>query len=574
MTTQIEKCFINHNENLIIFQFKDTNTGNISNCKLKISDKEFEEKMAQGSSSDPISNSDSNCESEWWANIDSAQKNKLILEANESYRALQYDNRNKMTPFTEGSLPISFLIKDKNIFCGKIPTLPHNVSSRYLINSFIHLMKLLLFKNENIDLYLENESLFDRDDKLVPVPISENEMGTLYENIMEDLKNSDEYDTNVTVGEDDFPEENTSDLKDLMKLILQFLFYFKSNSAKALDKTKQRVSRLKRSNTGGVNVSEVEDSCTNFERDLINKNDLSKVISSTTRLIEESIFQNRTSILKTIAGDVKMSAIRTVVDIIRHNISNNTLTPLYVQTDITLNIMMESIGELITAAFHRYIPKISMTLSLQAALYNAAFLYKMGILDHYKDYLFVPVVYRLTFSCFKTHDPDNSIVPSELHYNAMIQHLSTVDDYRCIQSLVEKMKKSNQDDCVEILSHIALRINISDDKCMEALYWLLDRQCGSTYQYYIIVLTNIYSKSQQFLTVNKRNKISNMVQFTKPLYDIMRIYSEFVNEMGIETALSSQTIENFNKSYGSKIHSVMSEFVKSIGVLFKPNLTH
>lgn len=472
---------------------------------------------------------DNNTEKTIPINDECEENLELIYKANIIYRSHQYEKRN-LVEYSEsvwgGCLPSVCLLIDK-------PSV--NINTRYLINVFIEHMSLL-FRNEN------NGKLFERDDQTISVPISVDDMNKFYDKMMEGLLNSNP-------SELDTINESNSNIQYLMKMILQFILTIKSEGEKSINN--KNLKKLKRGSNmiGRVNYQDVFEQLNNNENNIIDKEEIAKNLKESTANIQKFIYENREEIKKLIfeSGYIQNSALYQIVEILKSDHD----TPLYIQYNVSFDKMFEATGQIMNAALYTLIPKTSFMLALQASFYNAAFLHQLGVLNKYSDDIFSPIVHRLTFSCFKSDVDD--------------QMMHRIRDYMTSKypDIVTQISKMSNDvgRNVDVITRISGKIDMRDEKCLDGLYWLLNDARGYTFEYYVILLAHIFLNTKRCKNLNRLNKKSMVTDFLIPLYNIMFLYMSYVtNECGLDVALSSKTLETFNRRYNDQIFETISQF--------------
>lgn len=455
-------------------------------------------------------------------NDDSVENNEPIYKAHISLRGYQYNHRNVNQSVLDGCLPSSFLIH--------VPKPSVNINTRYLINLFIEHASLL-FSNNDLTL------LFDRDDKIISIPISDENMNKLYDKMIGGL---------LTAQNENENNENDKNIQILMKMVLQYLLKVQTEGEK--NTSGKNIKKIKKCNNivGGLNHSDLFDQLnnTNNNNNLMNKREITKNLQDSTASIKQFIRENREIIKsKLLENNNNDSAFRKIVEIME----KDHTTPLYIQYAISFDSMLEFIGQVFNVALYSLIPQTSFILALQACFYNAAYLYQLDILDKYTDIIFLPVLHRLSYSCFptlKNNDSDNYIDYVRINYNEMF----------------DKITNLNNDKNIETLTKIALKVNMRDEKLLEGLFWLLNDARGFTFEYYLILLAHLFSNTNKCKSLNKLNKIFNIGQFLKPLYDIISQYKEYVTSLPENSILSSHTLDNFNKLYNRQISEAISHF--------------
>lgn len=469
--------------------------------------------------------------------IDGAEHNRAIIEqGNNDYREFQFNHRTKndgtAKRFLDGCLPSVCLMSLKNL----PPSV--NLSTRYLINTFLEHMELIFG-----DAY--GPDIFQRDDPhQVPVPISDANIEALYQFMMDKLNGAEEEET---PNDNDLHTNNkdNENLHFLLKLTLQYLMGLKEESEKRAGKVSKHMRKIKKGSNlmGGLEVSQMEDS---LGEGLLGKEDITENLKESAQKIKEFIWAHRAEIASRVAKHDYVNKVLRTLDA-------DPQTPLYVQYQVSFTDMFEAIGEIFRVVLYTMIPQTSSLLTLQASFYNCAFLYQLGLMEKYKDLIFTPFLYRLTYSCFK--------LPPDRRYEGYMK-----EKYESIVTRV--MKLSSCPEQAEIFCHIASNLDLSDSNCVNGLYWCLNEVRGCTFEFYLILLAHIFVNTQKCRSLNKLCRLSSLSKFIGPLHRILTKYKDYVQKQGLEVALSSHTLQAFNTLYKNEISAAIKEF--SVMLITKP----
>ena len=96
-----------------------------------------------------------------------------------------------------------------------------------------------------------------------------------------------------------------------------------------------------------------------------------------------------------------MWAIKEFVNVVKNSKSD----PIYFNENITFHIMIHAIGEIFHSLFIDILPNESMESAIHGTLYHMAYLQDLNLLDTFKKYLYIPILYRLIYSCYKINSP-------------------------------------------------------------------------------------------------------------------------------------------------------------------------
>ena len=385
------------------------------------------------------------------------------------------------------------------------------INPKYVKNLFLKLSQLL-FHDEKI-----YEEYWRRDEKSVEIPTSPANISTLISDITAIMS------SNNNNNNDD---EDIVDIKDAMLFILTQII------GNQRDIPKEKIMK-QASICGGIhNINNIKDS--------LNTN-INQTLSNTGETIHSIICDNQ----KILRDDYR---IKEKVNFIKEAIVKNPQQCLYQNLDISFRFMMEMIQEVLNVLFIQILPQTSMLYCLYATLYQASVLNELKILKYYSKSIHIPIMYRLIYSCFK----DNR------QYNVNITNNDT------ISKLVNRLCNYN-DNCLDIICDLAVRIDITNVDQLDLLYTLLNEKRGHTIEFYLIIITNVYimGKCQG---LNKTNKIANCKMFAQPLYNLLYLFYKFIVEdlKELQLALCSETFDKFNMLYSNDIKNCVKSLFQNL----------
>ena len=391
------------------------------------------------------------------------------------------------------------------------------INAKYIINLFLKLLQCLLKQQED-QKYFE---LCQRDEINVQIPTSEKKMSLLIHDIMNicsDNMNGDNSDN------------DEQDIKDLFLMILNHIVDIQSSNAKKINSGKfQKQINIH----GGIhNIHEIKHSL---------QDNINETMHRTGESIHKLIFEYKNIIYQNQLCQDDLNVIKIIMD-------NNPNTYLYQNVDISFQFMMKMIGNLFNTLFVHILPQKSMINCLHATLYQASVFNELNILKHYSKIIHLPLLYRLIYSFYKDNSDDNN------------KRINTDDK---IYKLVNKLCQKETD--IAIICEIASKLNISNVVELNSLYWLLNEKRGYTYEFYLIIIITLFiaGKCQN---MSKMNKISNGKTFGEPLYDILyKFYTYVTRDLAdLQTALCTNTFDNFNKIYSSDIKKCLQNFIQNV----------
>lgn len=399
------------------------------------------------------------------------------------------------------------------------------ISPQYLINCFIHWMELLFKTNEGQSIY------FIRDVQNISIPASSDKM--------------EQFVSQMTDNTFSYYKENSdsdgyiSDLYTFFQLIMEQLTNIQSNFEEKVKQAKKKSNII-----GGMRSI-------NFEKDVfkLTKNEFKDSFSNCSQIIHDYVSNNRDRILK-VALDVnndKMYALKRIFEIL----ARDTDICLYENLSISLQLMLDAIGEIFNILFNGVLPSHSIFLSFAATVYHTAVLNELNLLEKFSNTIYLPLLFRLVYSCF---NDDNANTQHK-------QYLST--DYNTILNHIGKLN-GDDDNNINILCSVAQKINLKDQKCLDSIYWHLNKVRGFTIEYYLIMISAVYVM-YKCANINRMNKISNAKQFLTPIYKVFSLFLNYVRTMGLNQSLCSSTFENFGKVYQTEIKAAIRNLSFAIG---------
>ena len=387
------------------------------------------------------------------------------------------------------------------------------VNAKYVVNIFLKLLQCFFAEADDNKL----RYLCHRDEDSLKIPTSKTNMSALIKEIMNACVNND----NNSDKDDDI-----IDIKYLFVIILNYMSDLSSTTAKNINNKQHKINI-----SGGANYLK------EFNKSV--ENNIEETLSQTGDKIHSLICKYKHIIYK------EDEACREKLNMIKKWMDDNPSTYLYENTNISFKFMMEFVSNVFNALFLEILPKMSMMDCLFATLYQASVLNELNILKYQSDSIQLPLLYRLIYSCFKCeHEPQ----------------LTDIDSG--IKDLVKKLPP--QDKNIEVICKIALKTDITDTNRLDALFWLLNRERGYTFEFYLIILVALYIKFK-CAALNRANKLSNGQMFGEPLYDILcKFYSYVTNDLSdLEEALCTSTLTNFNRIYSNDIKRCLQKFFKN-----------
>ena len=393
------------------------------------------------------------------------------------------------------------------------------INPKYVKNLFLQLLQLLFQDDESYLKYCQ------RDENSLEIPTSQNNISILINDIVNICNNNN----NNIDNEEDI---NIIDIKDVFIMILNYITSIQNNK---IQKKLQKGKLQKQMNIcGGIhNLQDIKNSL---------KDNINESLIHTGKNIHKLIYEYKNILYEGKNLKNNLDYIKTCVD-------QNPNVCLYENTEITFKFMMETIQNIFNTLFVQILPQTSMLNCLYATLYQASVLNEMNILKHYSKTIQIPLLYRLIYSFFK----DQTQVK-------MVNN----DEDNIIYKLVNRLSNEKEKN-LDILCEIALKMNIKNVEQINLLYWLLNERRGYTYEFYLIIIVNLYTLGK-CQNMNRNNKFSNGKTFAEPLYNLMLTFYGFViNDLkDIKIALCSETLDQFNTIYSSEINKCLKLFVQNL----------
>ena len=455
-------------------------------------------------------------------NKNSDEELKLILEANRRYvKTLMMKNVSQQSNF-DGCLPS---------VCLNVPLPSVNVSPKYLINCFIAIIKLLF---NDFRVSRNHDPFFIRDETTIDIPTSSDKMQLLMETVMN------------TVGAGD---SESFDVKNIFRMFMQQFAVMENKLQSRTDKLNKMRKRCNM--VGGL--GNVDDAFATVNQVSDFKKSLNQCAVST----HELIGNQKKTILQAVLDEnnPSMVAMKQVYKII----TADAKTPIYYNTDISLDVMFAAIGEIFNVLFLNVAPQTSMMDSLLGSFYHTAVLNELKLLERFSDIIQWPVLYRITYCCFKAPTDDEATQRERERYLR--------ENYPSILNHVNRLG-DDRDKNLQGMCNISVKTNFQDQKLLEALYYALDEKRHCTYEFYVVMMGHLYA--QCFCCDLKReNKISNVKKFIQPLHEIMTCYYQHVNQIGLQNALCSETFDTFSKLNDNELRETAQNFMNVVQNLAK-----
>ena len=438
---------------------------------------------------------------------------KFIDEANRRYLMIYFNNNNRETSVGCISSKVIGLSNVENTL----------INPRYIINVFLESLKHIFKDNTEIIPYLK------RDEDIIKIPTSKENISLLLEKILNVIHN----DSNKIDDDDD--DNDIINFKDIFPVILEYLMKLQGN--KFQKKIKSGSISRKASIMGGINQKEIEDSL----KDTINDS-----LNQTEEIIHDCFYIYKNEIY---------DRCKERLDFIVNEIKTKSDTLLYNNLNLSLRFMMETISEINTALFLEILPQKSLLNCLYATLYHSAVLNEMNLLEKFAEFIQLPFLYKLIYSCYQDLD-----VPS--NFNDMEKYL--MSQHLTLYKTLEKIAHDDKDND-ELLCDAALKVDIQNVDLLDCVYWVLNQKKGYTFEFYLIVLASLFIKGK-CLNLNKKNKLLNVKLFLYPLYKLFnKFYIYIKHEIGdLNVALCSDTFKNFSQLHSSDIREVLKHFTTNL----------
>ena len=426
------------------------------------------------------------------------------------------------------------------------------ISSKYLINCFIHLLKTILVQKDIIN--KDYDEIFIRDDKTVPIPTSSEKMRDMLNSTLKVFMEAEE--NKMEIDEHEHEQENDNDfanLNQLLKMIIGHVAELQQRTTKKVEKGKKKLNMV-----GGISQKCNLDNNNNNS----DNNDISKMLTDCVNVIEKFIYDHRILFKD---DDMVNRIINTMNTNTNGNGNGNSNYKIYTNDDISFQDMINFIGRVFNVFFFQTFPRYSMMLTIQGIMYYVSILNELKLINHFKDTIQLPILYKLIYSCFKD---ETSLYDANTN-NWLKDSYPKI--YKALNAYVTNTNTLDQSGAaLEHLCNIALSLAISNDNnnndLIDAVYWFLNHHLDSTIEFYLLIITNQYVQTKCSL-MNKTNKISNAITFMKPLYNILTLFRNYVRQIGIDLALCNETLGNFSVLYANEIKRAINEF--SLGCLKK-----
>ena len=405
------------------------------------------------------------------------------------------------------------------------------INPKYIINLFLKILQCLFKDDEKYLKYFNRDSL--------EIPTSENNLMCLINELVYNTTtttNNNNNDNNKMEIDDDNDTDPTIDFRNLINLLLNFL----ANAQNKSIEKKINSGRFKKQATicgGFSNIHNIQNSL---------QNNIKETLSETGKNIHKLINEYKDEIYNNINC-------KNDINIIKSHIDNNPDLDIYRNVNISFKFMMRMIGNIFNVLLLNIFPQKSMLSCLHGTLYQASFLHEMNILKYHSKIIQMPLLFRLIYSFYK----DNNY--SNIPYNYQ-------DD--AIYNLINKLCK--QDKNFDTICEIAFKIDIQNINQLDFIYWTLNEKRGYTFEYYFMIIISIFIKGK---CQNMNNKIKhlNSKNFCEPLYELMyKFYNFVIKDIGnLQTALCTDTFDNFNKLYSKEINTCIKMFTENERKKFK-----
>ena len=516
----IENCYINADDQTLILTLSDKNT-----LVIKID-----------------------------GDINNDQELSLISEANRRHLIA---NRNNCR-FKNGCLPAACLglnTKENGSF---------NVNSRYLINFFIHLMKLLANKNDpnnnNIDI------TFGRDGD-VYIPTSNSNMNDLLNKVFHEIENyksnnndDDNNNNNVLFAVDNNNNNNQHHpgLNPMIHIFNTCLQQFLNIEKKLEAKNNKVVNKLQKHQGRAPGIPTLKSLIDNVNNNgnCQFSNKFIKALDECSQMMESCIELHKDDILKIVLNpdNSEMIGMKQFLELMN---AKQPPLPIYHNQVIDFKLMFVCIGEVINAAFLNIIPQKSMIEAVMACMYHTSFLEEMNMLNRFANLTYLPIIYRFIRCCFKIPENENEYVKSsQLLGPGIIKEIKSLNN-----------ANNSVDDNITHLCKIGLKMeDASDAIYISALYYAFNEIRGSSHEIYIIFLITILAKGY-YAEMNKNNKILNTKNIITPLYHMIDAFYKHVIQQDIQHAMSIFTLDSFYNTNQAEILKNVSLLVSSVNAM-------
>ena len=423
-----------------------------------------------------------------------------------------------------------------------------NISPRYLMHCFVNIMELLFKTDENV-------ALFARDKDIISLPTSNDNLEKIMMAMTSTvdpssfLSSSSSSSSFMDVDEDD--NNNDINFTLFLRLLVEKMFSMQRNLKEMISKNTNKIKR-RASTIGGINHQALMKNAE--EVDI-----LSSGLQECSNVIHDVIRKNAKIIIDMLQ-DKKNTSMVAMKEVIEMYSQQQQHQPLYANLDISFKLMYKCIGEVFNVLFMHIIPQKSMMEAMQGSFYKAAVLSELKLLERHNDLICRPILYRFIYSCFKDESSLSSSSSLFLRQEGDedVHEKFLEKEYKGVLTLIEKLQREGcqQYSADEILSKIAVKSDVQDKKYIEALYWVLNRKRSCTFEYYIILMGVLYI-SARCPNLNGKTKCSNVLNFITPVYSIMKLFHQYVTNLGIENSLCSSTIDTFSTVYQTELKNMM-----------------
>ncbi|KAF7682703.1 hypothetical protein TCON_2071 [Astathelohania contejeani] len=244
-------------------------------------------------------------------------------------------------------------------------------------------------------------------------------------------------------------------------------------------------------------------------------------------------------------NNTNMWAVKKFIDII---VKNSDIDPIYFNEKITFPHMIHVIGEIFHILFIDILPNESMESAIHGTLYHMAYLQDLNLLDTFKKYLYIPILYRLIYSCYETNSPFIEPAIAYLSENHYTVYRGLLNFQKQIPIWQRNMNnntdlsawlESNCDGSIDRFCFIAAQSekHLNNEKFMDALYWAIYAIRGQVLDYYIIFILIIYRNSLALQNIRAGNMISkpnknlNCKNMASPFFRIFICFYDYIKSI-------------------------------------------
>lgn len=314
------------------------------------------------------------------------------------------------------------------------------------------------------------------------------------------------------------------------------------------------------------------------ENNLLNK--IEKWSENSLKFISDKLREYSVFFLNKL-GDVNDTNIWAVKEFINVAQKSETI-PIYFNENITFRIMIHAIGEIFHSLFTDILPNESMESAIHGALYHMIYLHDLKLLDTFKKYLYIPILYRLIYSCYKINSPfikPSLAYLSENHsdiYHSLLEYQNKNPLWQGNENtdLIAWME-INCESSVDRLCLIASQSEkyLNDEKFMDALYWTVYDIRGQALDYYIIFLLIVYKNSLSLKniklgnTMSKENKTLNCKNLVSPFFRIFVCFYDYIQNIPPHLI----TVDILNSSEFGELPQYRHIIITALSDFFKGN---